>query len=97
MHANKLPFVAWFGAILFAVVLGALGFVAISERAITTGGRTGIYHAEGSSAVVLGFGFIGFALASVGSLAVYSRFRNLIWLSLAILWLASVAVYTGYV
>ena len=97
MHANRLPFVAWFGAITFAVVLGFLGFVAISEHAITTGGRTGIHHAEGNSAVVLGFGFIGFALASLGSLALYNRFRNLIWFFLVLLWLASIALYALYV
>ena len=96
MHPHKLPFIAWFGAIVFAVVLGSLGFLAITERAITTGGRNGIHHAEGTSAVVLGFGFIGFAFASLGSLAVFNRFRNLIWFLLALLWLASIAIYSLY-
>lgn len=79
-----------------AVVLGILGFVAISERAITTGGRAGIHHAEGISAVILGFCFIGFALAALGLLACYSRFRSLIWLSLSLLWLAGVVVYAAF-
>lgn len=96
MHVNRPPFIAWFLAITFATVLGVLGFVAISERAITTGGRTGIHHAERTSAVVLGFGFIGFALASLGSLAFYNRFRNLIWFLLALLWLTGIAIYALY-
>jgi hypothetical protein len=96
MHANRLPFVAWFLAIIFTIVLGHLGYLAITERSITTGGRGGIHHAEGTSAVVLGFGFIGFALASLGSLAIFNRFRNLIWLFLSLLWLSSITIYALY-
>jgi hypothetical protein len=93
MHTDKLPLAIRLSVIVSAIVLGILGFVAISERAITTGGRAGIHHAEGVSALVVGFGLIGFALAALGSLAFYGRFRNLIWLSLLLLWMTGIAVY----
>lgn len=93
MHGNRVPRLIGFAVFLAAVVFGVLGIAAISERAITTGGRAGIHHAEDTSAVILGFFFVGVALAALGSLAYYNPFRNLIWLLLALLWLASFAAY----
>ena len=93
MKGRKPPLVAWFLATLFALVLGWLGLSAIVEQSITTGGKFGIHHAEGASAVIVGFIFIGFALVSLGLLAEFSRFRNLIWLVLALACLLGMAIY----
>jgi TRAP-type C4-dicarboxylate transport system permease small subunit len=77
-RSNRLPFVVWLLCLSFAIVFGTHGWVAVTERWITTGGRTGIHHSEGLSAVVQGCFFLGVAVASLGLLAMANRFKRLI-------------------
>ena len=81
-------------AIAFAsLICGALGFLAVSERELTTGGRVGIHHSSGLTAVIAGWLFVAGALALLGMFANASRFKRLIWVMLAVVWSASVTVY----
>jgi hypothetical protein len=95
MPRTKLPFVAWFGAFACTAVLGSLAFVAITERSLSTGGRSGIHHYEGAAAVHMGFFFYAVVLVVWGAIARVSRFHRLIWLALALVWLGSVGAYVA--
>jgi putative exporter of polyketide antibiotics len=93
MRRDPIPFIIWFAVAAFVTVFGSLAWIAISEKAISTGTRTGISHKEGLSALVAGFFYLGVAVAALGVLAYRNRFKRLIWLALAVIWLLSVAGY----
>lgn len=76
-----------------ALVFASLAWIAISERSITLASKTGLNHSEGLAAVIHGFVFIGIAIALLGTFASASRWRNLIWLGLALAWAAGTAIY----
>lgn len=95
MARNRLPFVGWFLSLAFAATFGALAYVAIFDRVISTASKTGMSYSEGPAAVVRGFFYLAVAIASLGLLATASRFRNLIWLGLALLWGACVLAYVA--
>lgn len=48
----------WFIALLTSFVLGALSYLALSERIITLGGRHGTHFYEGLAAVGVGFALL---------------------------------------
>jgi hypothetical protein len=96
MRRDPIPFLIWFAVGAFVVVFGSLGWIAISERSISTGTRAGISHKEGLNAVVSGFFYLGVAVAALGVLAYRNRFRRLIWLALAVVWLTGVAIYFSF-
>jgi hypothetical protein len=93
MTRPRIPFVGWFLSLSFAATFGALAYVAIFDQVISTATKTGTSYAVGTAAVVRGFIFLGVAIASLGLLATASRFRNLIWLGLALVWGACVLTY----
>ena len=93
MRVERPLWIEWFGALLFALVFGALAFLALTERNITVGGKTGIHHFEGTAAVNLGFGYLAVAIGSLGYLAKGCWLRVFIWAGLALVWLGIVAVY----
>ncbi|WP_321533142.1 hypothetical protein [uncultured Desulfuromonas sp.] len=86
---KKLLGVEIFGGLAFAIGFVSLSYVALSEKAITTGDpRTGIIHtATGNNAVMLGFAFLALGLASLAYLVRYSRYQFIYWILLAALWL----------
>ncbi len=61
----------WFIAILTSFVLGALSYLALSERMITVGGRHGSHFYEGLAAV-----WVGFALLAGSMLALLRPIRR---------------------
>jgi hypothetical protein len=93
MRRDPIPFIIWFAVGAFVIVFGSLAWIAITEKAISTGTRTGISHKEGLGAVVSGFFYLGVAVAALGVLAYRNRFKRLIWLALAVAWLLGVAIY----
>jgi hypothetical protein len=93
MRRDPIPFIIWFAVAAFVIVFGSLAWIAITEKAISTGTRVGISHKEGLNAVVSGFVYLGVAVAALGVLAYRSRFKRLIWLALAIAWLVVVIAY----
>lgn len=76
-----------------AMVCASLAWIAISEQSITLGGKTGTSHAEGLHAVIHGFVFLGAALWLLGMFASASRWRNLIWMGMALAWAGGTAIY----
>jgi hypothetical protein len=86
MRGIRPPSIISFAIVAAVFVLGWLSWTAITERAITTGGRTGIHHKEGLSAVISGFFYLGAALFVLGLLAHTNRFKRLIWAGLALAW-----------
>ena len=71
--------------------------MALTERQLTTAGKTGVYYREGTVAVLAGFFWLAAAFGFVGSLAIYNRFRKFIWLALALFWASLVTLYLVFV
>lgn len=90
---NRLHPIEWVVSIAWAIFCGALGYAAISERSITLGGRYGISHSEGLSAVILGFLLIAAALVGVSWLLRLHPFKRLLQVLLFAGWLCSAAIY----
>ncbi len=86
---KKLLGVEIFGGVAFAIVFVSLSYVALTEKAITTGDpRTGMLHtATGNNAVMLGIAFLALGLASLAYLVRYSRYQFIYWILLAMVWL----------
>ena len=93
---NHLHPIEWVGSIAWAVYCGSLAYIAISERKITLGGRLGISHLEGLSAVLAGFLFVGGALVGVSWLLRVHPFKRLLQLILFLGWLCSAIVYFSF-
>ncbi|MGE5523883.1 MAG: hypothetical protein ACM3SS_09205 [Rhodospirillaceae bacterium] len=93
MRFEKPLWIEWLGALAFALVFGALSYVALTERQITVGGKTGIHHFEGAAAIDAGFFYLAVAIGSLGYLAKGNRFRVWIWTGLGTVWVCAVATY----
>jgi hypothetical protein len=93
---TKVPLAGWFICLLIAAACGGLACLAIFERALSLTGKSGIVSYEGSSAVVLGFILLGLSFASVGVPARSSRFRNVIWAGLGVIWTLCVIAYVTF-
>jgi hypothetical protein len=93
MRRALLPPVLTLVLVCAAAIFGSLGYSAISERHIAVAGKSGEYSLDGLRAVLRGWVFFAGALAILGVLAIPSRFKHLIWLALAILWVATAASY----
>ena len=93
MQSSKIPAIVWVPAICMALICGSLAWLALTERQLATATRVGIHYSDGLAAVVRGFLFLGAGLSFVGVLAIASRFRRLIWLSLGLVWVCGVAVF----
>jgi glucan phosphoethanolaminetransferase (alkaline phosphatase superfamily) len=96
MRRALLPPVLTLALVCAAGVFASLGYWAISERHIAVAGKGGEYSLDGLRAVLRGWVFFAGALAILGVFAIPSRFRRLIWLALAILWLAAAAAYFAW-
>jgi hypothetical protein len=90
---NQLHPIEWIGSIAWSIFWGVLGYTAITERSITLGGRGGISHSEGLSAVIVGFLLIGASLVGVGWLLRVHPFKRLLQVLLGVGWLCSASVY----
>lgn len=77
-----------------AAICASVGWMGITEHQLTTGGKLGISTSSGLGAVVLGWLFIAAAFFLMGILASRSGVRNLIWLGLAVVFFALIAVYS---
>jgi hypothetical protein len=94
MRRSPIPPTIAVAVVCAALVLASLGYFGVVERRISVGGRTGhISYHEGLSAVIDGWFFFGAALGVLGIFANASRFKRLIWLGLAVLWLGAVTVF----
>jgi hypothetical protein len=87
----------WFLALLKAGVFGGLGLLALSERRIVLGGKSGDSLFEGWGAVVVGFVLLGSALTSL--LALLARRRRAKWVALGMLlvWLIFLVAYVAFI
>ena len=90
---NRLHPLEWVGSIVWSIFWGVLGYVAISERSITLGGRDGITHSEGLSAVILGFLLIGASLVGVSWLLRLNAFKRQLQVLLFVGWLCGAVLY----
>ena len=70
-HSPGFDATPWFIALLTSFVLGALSYLALSERMITVGGRHGSHLYEGLAAV-----WVGFALLAGSMLALLQPIRR---------------------
>ena len=77
-----------------AAICASVGWMGITEHQLTTGGKLGISTSSGLGAVVQGWLFIAAAFFLMGILASRSGVRNLIWLGLAVVFFALIAVYS---
>jgi hypothetical protein len=80
-----------------AMICGSLAWVALTERQLTTASRVGIHYSQGLAAVIQGFFWLGASLGFIGTLAVFSRFKRLIWFALGLLWVGAVAAYSIFI
>jgi len=71
---------------VMAAICASVGWIGITDHQLTTGGKLGISTSYGLSAVVLGWIFIGGAFWLLGLLASRYRFKNAIWLGLAVIY-----------
>ena len=78
---------------VMAAICASAGWIGITEQQLTTGGKLGISTSYGLSAVVTGWLFIAAAFGFVGILASRSRFRNLIFLGLSVLYFSFLAIF----
>ncbi len=85
--------VEWVGSVAWSAVFGSLSYIAMSQESITLGGRSGVSHCEGLSAVVTGLGLLAFALAPVWLLLRVHPFRRLLRLLLCLAWLGGSIIY----
>jgi hypothetical protein len=92
-NGDRLQPIEWIGSILWTIFWGTLGYIAISERSITLGGRLGISHTQGLAAVLLGFLLLGASLIGVGWLLRLHPFERLLKMLLFVGWLCSAIVY----
>jgi hypothetical protein len=92
-NRNQLFPFEWIGGIAWAVFWGILAYIAISERSITLGGRFGITHFDGLSAVTIGFILLGTSFLGVNVLLRTHPFKRLLQLILSGGWLCSAIVY----
>ena len=93
---NRLHPFEWIGAIVWIVFWGVLGYIAITQKNITLGGRFGISSANGLAAVLLGFALIGVSLMGVNWLLRYSPFKPMAQFLLLLVWLGSAITYLMY-
>ena len=77
-----------------AAICASVGWMGITEHQLTTGGKLGISTSSGLGAVVQGWLFIAAAFFLMGIFASRSGVRNLIWLGLAVVFFALIAVYS---
>ena len=72
-----------------ALICLSLGLLGITQEQLTTGGKLGIHSTSGVAAVVQGWLWLGAALVFLGLPASRWRFRKLLWLGLAVVYLTS--------
>jgi hypothetical protein len=85
--------IEWFLTILWIAVFGSLSYIALTERSITLGGKGGLHHSAGLSAVIMGFMLLGAALLGVSLLFSLHAFERLLQLLLFLGWLGSIIIY----
>lgn len=90
---NRLSAFEWISAVVWTVFWGVLGYVAITERSITLGGRFGTSHTEGLPAVIVGLCLLGIALIGIGALLRLHPFKQLLRGLLAAGWLCGAIAY----
>jgi hypothetical protein len=94
---NRLLPIEWMGCTLWALFWSVLAYIAISEKSISLGGRFGINHNEGLSAVILGFLMLGVSLIGLSWLLRLHPFKRLLKLFLFLGWLCSAILYFTFV
>lgn len=76
------------GALIWMGFWGALAYIAITERSISLGGRGGISHYEGTSAVFTGFFLLGVSILGIVPLIEFNPWKRHIKVMAFISWLA---------
>lgn len=92
---RRLGGVEIFGCVAFFLVFLVLGFLALSEQAISMGGAKHgtITYAEGAKAVMLGFSFVAGAFGAAAYGLRYAKYKVAYWTILAVSWCAIVVWY----
>ena len=93
---NRLLPLEWIGAIAWIAFWSVLGYVAITEKNITLGGRLGISNVHGFAAVLLGLALIGVALLGVSWLLRLNPFRSMLQFLLLLAWLGGAIIYLKF-
>ena len=83
----------WFIALLTSFVLGALSYLALSERMITVGGRHGTHFYEGLAAVWVGFALLAGSMVALLRPIRRSQVHFPVAMVLAVAWVAVVVWY----
>ena len=81
----------------WVLILSTTGLLSISQESVTLGSKLGLSHSEGLSAVLTGFGLLGFALFGLAPFISTSPFKRLITTLLIIIWCASTVLYLVFV
>ena len=81
-----------------AAICASVGWIGVTEHQLTTGGKLGVSTSSGLSAAVRGWFFIAAAFGFIGALALRSRFRNIIFLGLFVIYYSLLVTYfqSGY-
>jgi len=91
---NRLMPAEWVASLLWVAFWGVLAYLAIFERSLSLASRLGVSHAEGTTAVVLGFLLLGAALFGFVWLLRFHPLRRLLRLLLLVAWLLSMLLYS---
>lgn len=78
---------------VMTAICASVGWIGITEHQLTNGGRLGISTSLGLGAVVKGWFFIAVAFGFIGILVLRSRFRNIIFLGLFIIYFSLLLIY----
>lgn len=92
-HSPGFDATPWFIALLTSFVLGALSYLALSDRMITVGGRHGTHFYEGLPAVWVGFALLAGAMLALLRPIRRSQLHFPVAMVLVVAWVAAVVLY----
>jgi len=72
------------GGILAILVFSSLSYIAISQRALTVGSKSGTHYFSGNDAVWQAVFFMGMSLGVVGYLTRFAKYKLIYWCVLAL-------------
>lgn len=89
----------WLCCILGIIVFSALAYIGLVEQQIALGGRYGspVSHYTGADAIFHGYFFFSCAFACFAAGFWYLRFRYMIWMLLAIVWVCCLFFIHAYI
>jgi hypothetical protein len=95
-RARNLPWSILVVLLIMTAILGFLAYMGMIEKSLSTGSRGGTSHSIGTAAVVKGLGFYTAILILWFLVSASNRYKNMIRVSLVVVWLLSLALYFAY-